>query len=58
MGDYVQIIQPWMHGHMESKATCLWLRNLKPLEETDNVKEDMMKLPKKERNRIHNFTED
>lgn len=21
-----QIIQPWEHGHAESKATCLWLR--------------------------------
>ncbi len=28
-----QIIQPWMFGHGETKATCLWLRglpNLKP----------------------------
>jgi len=23
-----QIIQPWQFGHPESKATCLWLRNL------------------------------
>ncbi len=23
-----QIIQPWMFGHPESKATCLWLRGL------------------------------
>lgn len=23
-----QIIQPWMFGHAESKATCLWLKNL------------------------------
>ena len=23
-----QIIQPWMFGHGEVKATCLWLRNL------------------------------
>lgn len=23
-----QIIQPWMFGHGETKATCLWLRNL------------------------------
>lgn len=26
-----QIIQPWHHGHPESKATCLWLKNLPPL---------------------------
>lgn len=26
-----QIIQPWQFGHGESKATCLWLRNLPPL---------------------------
>lgn len=48
-----QIIQPWMFGHMETKATCLWLKNLPKLEETNNVFDDMMKLPKKERNRIH-----
>ena len=23
-----QVIQPWMFGHCESKATCLWLKNL------------------------------
>lgn len=23
-----QIIQPWMFGHTESKATCTWLKNL------------------------------
>ena len=26
-----QIIQPWMFGHGETKATCLWLKNLLPL---------------------------
>lgn len=26
-----QIIQPWMFGHGETKATCLWLTNLEPL---------------------------
>lgn len=29
-----QIIQPWQFGHGESKATCLWLKNLKPLTPT------------------------
>lgn len=23
-----QVIQPWQHGHGETKATCLWLRGL------------------------------
>ncbi len=25
------VIQPWMFGHGETKATCLWLKNLSPL---------------------------
>lgn len=29
-----QIIQPWMFGHPERKATCLWLKNLPPLNHT------------------------
>jgi hypothetical protein len=29
-----QTIQPWMFGHGEVKATCLWLRGLPPLEPT------------------------
>ena len=48
-----QTVQPWMFGHKEQKATCLWLRGLPLLQETDNVKEDMLKLTKAERNRIH-----
>lgn len=32
-----QIIQPWMFGHGEVKATCLWLRNLPKLEPTKIV---------------------
>lgn len=48
-----QVIQPWMFGHMEQKGTCLWLKNLPPLVETNNVKEAMKNLPIKERNRIH-----
>lgn len=30
-----QIIQPWMFGHGETKATCLWLKNLPKLEWSD-----------------------
>ena len=26
-----QIIQPWHFGHGETKATCLWLKNIPPL---------------------------
>ena len=32
-----QIIQPWMFGHGETKATCLWLNNLPKLIPTDIV---------------------
>lgn len=40
-----QIIQPWMFGHGETKATCLWLKNL-PLLTPTNVVEGR-------ENRIH-----
>jgi len=33
-----QIIQPWMFGHGETKATCLWLKNLPLLKPTNIVK--------------------
>lgn len=32
-----QIIQPWMFGHGETKATCLWLHGLPKLVATDEV---------------------
>jgi len=32
-----QIIQPWQYGHGETKATCLWLKNLPALVPTDVV---------------------
>jgi site-specific DNA-cytosine methylase len=32
-----QIIQPWQFGHGETKATCLWLKNLPPLRPTNIV---------------------
>jgi hypothetical protein len=37
MGDYSQVVQPWMFGHGETKATCLWLRNLPLLRPTNIV---------------------
>jgi hypothetical protein len=35
--DPAQIIQPWQFGHGETKATCLWLKNLPKLVPTDIV---------------------
>lgn len=32
-----QIIQPWQFGHGETKATCLWLKNLPKLTHTHTV---------------------
>ena len=34
---YSQIIQPWQFGHGETKATCLWLKNLPKLTPTNIV---------------------
>ena len=42
-----QIIQPWQYGHGETKATCLWLKNL-PLLVPTNVVEGR-------EHRIHNM---
>lgn len=32
-----QIVQPWWFGHGETKATCLWLKNLPQLKPTSIV---------------------
>jgi site-specific DNA-cytosine methylase len=48
-----QIIQPFMFGHLEQKRTCLWLKGLPPLVETNNVYDEMMKLPRSKRERLH-----
>jgi hypothetical protein len=32
-----QVLQPWMFGHGETKATCLWLKNLPILTPTNIV---------------------
>jgi hypothetical protein len=55
-----QIIQPWMFGHLETKATCLWLKGLPKLIQTnntlyreDNTKEKVMKLSDNIRQRTH-----
>ena len=46
-----QIIQPWMFGHGETKATCLWLKNLPPITPTNIVEgreQRVWKLPPSE----------
>ncbi|PEZ76371.1 hypothetical protein [Bacillus sp. AFS017274] len=48
-----QIIQPYMFGHTEQKKTCLWLKDLSKLSETNNVYTEMMELPKNKRERLH-----
>lgn len=46
------IINPYQFGHPEQKKTCLWLKGLPVLKETDNVYDYMMTLPEKERAKI------
>lgn len=48
-----QIIQPWMFGHPEKKATCLWLKRLPALTPTNDVSEYMKTLPKSKQERLH-----
>ena len=51
---YTQVIQPWMFGHGETKATCLWLKNLPPLVPT-HMKDDLFaeQEPKGRDQRLH-----
>ena len=48
-----QIIQPYEFGHMEQKKTCFWLKGLPKLVGTENVQEEMLLLPRNQRERIH-----
>lgn len=48
-----QIIQPYEYGHPEQKKTCLWLKGLPKLTETNNVYDEMMLLPRNKRERLH-----
>ena len=41
-----QVIQPWMFGHPETKATCLWLSNLPLLKPTSIIRPDFEKYPR------------
>jgi hypothetical protein len=47
-----QTIQPYQFGHPETKRTQLWLKNLPPLQGTNDVEAEMRALPEKERHRI------
>lgn len=53
IGKYNQLIQPYQFGHLEKKATCLWLYELPELQETNNVYIEMMRLPYAERAKVH-----
>lgn len=48
-----QVVQPWMFGHPEQKATGLWLKGLPPLVATDDVRDVMKSLPKSVTQRLH-----
>ena len=45
-------VQPYEFGHLEQKKTGLHLYNLDPLVPTNNVYNEMMELPKNQRERI------
>jgi len=55
-----QIIQPWMFGHGETKATCLWLKNLPLLKPTEIVKGREARIhkmpPSKERGKLRSVS--
>lgn len=55
-----QVIQPWMFGHGETKATCLWLKNLPklvPSEIVEGREQRIHKLPpSKDRTMIRSKT--
>ena len=52
-----QLIQPWMFGDEETKATCLWLKGVDPLKKTINIRPENVKArvwcmsPGKDRNK-------
>lgn len=59
---YNQIIHPWMFGHGETKATCLWLKGLPLLEPANVVKGREPRVhyespgPERQKNRSRTFT--
>lgn len=52
-GKWAQTIQPYQFGHPETKRICYWLRGLPLLVDTENVKAEMLTLPKSQSDRIH-----
>jgi hypothetical protein len=48
-----QTIQPYHFGHLEQKATCLWLKGLDPLVHTSDLKRETKELPDHIRQRLH-----
>jgi hypothetical protein len=53
IGDYTQIIHPWMFDHPQRKATCLWLRGLPDLIPVTDLREEMKLLPKSVTDECH-----
>lgn len=60
IGDYDQLIQPWQFGHGETKATCLWLKNLPKLVPTNVVSGREQRIhkmpPSKDRGMLRSIT--
>jgi hypothetical protein len=50
---YDQTIQPYQFGHLETKRTCFWLKNLPPLIATSDLKKETYDLPSNQRQRLH-----
>lgn len=51
-----QVIHPWQFGHLEEKSTCLWLKGLPPLKPTNNVHDEFICLPKRDRERLYRLS--
>lgn len=49
-----QVVQPWMFGHGETKATCFWLKGLRPLVPT-HIDGDLFapETPEEREQRLH-----
>jgi hypothetical protein len=48
-----QVVQPWMFGHTERKATGLWLKGLPPLLPTHDVRAETYALPYAQTAKVH-----
>lgn len=57
---WAQIIHPWQFGHEEEKKTCLWLKNLPPLQPTRIMDKREQKVfymaPSKDRSKKRSLT--